>query len=78
MTKTALFGCFRARIWKLKTIAIFEITIYWSEKFRAKRKILTFGTKNTLFGYFEAEVLENYPHIWNEGCQIAKFCANLK
>ena len=48
---------------KIKTIAIFEITIYWSEKFRAKRKILTFGTKNTLFGYFEAEVLENYPHI---------------
>ena len=29
-------------------------------------KMLKFGTKNALFGYFLARILKNYCHIWNQ------------
>ena len=40
-----------------------------------------FRTKNALFGYFRARILENYCQIWNQHsqiCQIAKFCGKIK
>ena len=47
-----------------------------SAKFHEKIKIPKFGTKNTLFGYFWARILENFCHIWNKHfriCLIPKF-----
>ena len=40
-----------------------------------------FGTKNVLFGYFWATILNNYCHIWNQHLRIsviAKFCEETK
>ena len=44
-------------------------------------KILKFGIKNTLFGYFWAGISKSYRHIWNQHsqiCIIAKFGAKTK
>ena len=46
-----------------------------------KTKMPKFGTKNALFGYFYARVLENYCHIWNQHfryCLIPTFCEETK
>ena len=39
------------------------------------------GTKNALFGYFGARILESYSHIWNQHLWtsiIVKFCEETK
>ena len=49
-------------------IVIFEIGTLEFVKFQnlaKKTKMLKFGTKNVLFGYFWARTLENYCHISN-------------
>ena len=71
-----------------RNIVIFEIStsnhhprICLNEKFREKNKMLQFGTKNALFGYFYAGIFENYCHIWNKYlriCLIPKFCEETK
>ena len=51
-------------------------------KVSAKVKILTFGAKNVLFGYFWARISKkNYCHNWNKHpriCLIAKFWEKTK
>ena len=37
--------------------------IYLMTEFRAKIRILKFGTKNALFRYFWVRILKNYYHI---------------
>ena len=41
-------------------------------KFFEKTKLLKFGTKNTLFGYFWARILKNYYHFCNQHPQICQ------
>ena len=51
------------------------------EKFPKKTKKPEFQTKNALFGYFSARLLENYCHIWNQHlqpCLIGKVCGEKK
>ena len=38
--------------------------------FHEKTKILKFGTKHALFGYFSARLLKNFCHIWNQHPRI--------
>ena len=46
-------------------IVMFEIIISTLSncKISRKMKMPKFGTKNVLFGYFEARILKNYCHI---------------
>ena len=49
--------------------------------FHEKQKNLKFGSKNALFGYFEAEISETYYHIWHQKpwiCQNTNCCAKIK
>ena len=43
-------------------IIIFKVSTLEFVKLR-KMKTSKFGTKNALFGYFEARILKNYCHI---------------
>ena len=67
-----------------KNFAIFEISalkLALLQNLVQKIKILKFGTKNALFGYFWARIWKWYCHIWNQHpriCLIAKFCKKTK
>ena len=69
---------------KEKTIVIFEIStlgFFLIVKYCELIKMPKFGTKSALYGYFDARILNNYCHIWNQHpgrCLTAKFCEETK
>ena len=55
--------------------------ILQNAKLHAKSKILKFGTKYALFGYFWAEILKKHCDIWSQRprmCLLAMFRAKIK
>ena len=60
--------------WNLKTTLLYL-------KSALSTKMLRFGTKKALFGYFWAGIWKQYCHIWDHHsriCVIAKFCGKIK
>ena len=59
----------------------FFFFLLWKCKYFYFQKILTFRTKNALFGYFRGRIRKSHCHIWNQRhqiCLIARFGAKWK